>query len=922
MRAFNVLIAITILTIITAATPAHAQGQQGSLANILTIEDPQARIAAIQKFLKSNTLVEQTQAAREALTATYAQLGENELNNNNIEQANEDFRLATASLPDKVTDQFFEETVIRLPLALSLRGYRNEAIALARSLEKKFAKDPSRIARLGEFYMTIEAPNDAIRALEAASSATESATLHRALGMAYRMGLRLDDAVSEFQQAIKSDGRDKRAYYEMANLYRAFGANADAIKLYQKQLEIDPKHTASYKGMALALLSMGKEDDAAAALNQARDTRGSAEELSGDLSLQTQLAFQYLALGKLKQARQSADAALYLEPRYAWARIAAAEIDIAEGKYFDAERNLLAAKNYASFPTLFFTLGKVYLAVEDFDGAQEQFALAFTYSQDKQFTARLGGTVEAEANNLKDLLSPEHRASVFLDQSPTTDEQFKIAESLVKFNTRVRLFNAPPPVNRPTRGQGKSGTAAPAKSQDSPMGAEARRKQMEDLDQAAMSFVEAENVRRSFRMLYIAQRLAKAGLALGLAVELSEQALGLAEVAVEHEGSLRDFPNFDRNGRLSIFRGRALDAKGLALFKANKNQEAAAALNESVKAYGSLAEGKTALWHLASVRESSGEIKEALELYIAAYEPAANPNLDVNRAVIESLYRKVNGSLDGLDQRIGTSVIASTASFEKPLSKPFAAKPIRAAAGSPEPARKTTPEPSRKTMLPAPPAETTIEAPEPIRKAEVLPTQLPKPAEDRGVVIAPLKLSSRRSAILKSLPKNAQTSSLPEEQPPAPPKPEPVVLAKNEPAPPTLAEQSIAPGTTNPVEIPKTDPVQATPIEPPAEPPPTNPAPSTPVSKPIVVETPEPAPEPKRPILDMPPVLESPIPVGPVRIPGIIALSLSRRMVVPKNDEDFITPPAPPTAADPTSAPSVHTRKRRVTTPDEQPPLR
>src|SRR5262249_49094764 len=207
--------------------------------------------------------LEQTQIAREALVASYAQLGEAQLGENNIERAVEEFGRAIADLPEKVTDRFFEEAIIRIPLAVSIRGYRNEATELARLLEKRFAKESPRLARIGEFYLTIEAPSDAIRALEAASAlAEDKAGLHRALGAAYRMGLRLDDAIAEYQQAIAFDAKDKRAYYEMANLYRAFGAFADAVRLYQKEIEIEPRHTPSYKGMALALLSMGKEDEA------------------------------------------------------------------------------------------------------------------------------------------------------------------------------------------------------------------------------------------------------------------------------------------------------------------------------------------------------------------------------------------------------------------------------------------------------------------------------------------------------------------------------------------------------------------------------------------------------------------------------------------------------------------------------------
>jgi len=615
-------------------------------AEILAIEDPAARDAVLRKFLETGNASEQIRAAHEAAVTRRAQLAEGALGRNDVERAIENFRRAVAVTPERVTDRFFEETVIRIPFALSARGYRNEAVEIARGLERRFAKEPSRLASLGEFYMTIEATGEAIRALEAASKlAGADAKPNRLLGAAYRMGLRLDDAIAKYRLAVGLDANDKRAYYELANLYRARGAYADAIELFRKQLEITPKHSPSYKGMALASLAQGDEGRMAEALEQARSFSGSAEEITGDVYLQTQLAFHFLAQNKLKQAQQAVAAALLVEPRYSWARIAAAEVDLASGKYFEAERNLIAARSYANFPTLYFTLGKLYLAVEDFDGALEQFSKAFDYSPQGRFTARLGGVFDARADNLKELLSREHQAAIFLAEPPTRDETFKIAEALVRFNTGLRAIKAA--MNSSSTGE--TGGVKDA----SENAAEARRGHVEEVERAAADFIEAEGSRRSFRTLSVAERLAHAGVSTGLAVELAEQALGLAQVATEPEGALREYPNYDRSGRLAIFRGRALSAKGWALFKAGKNPEAAAALTESTQAFGSLPEGRRALWRLATVKETQGELKEALDLYIAAYGAGAGSELD--RAVIESLYRKINGSLEGLDKRLQTS---------------------------------------------------------------------------------------------------------------------------------------------------------------------------------------------------------------------------------------------------------------------------
>ena len=894
-----------ICLLICALSRASVFGQTplpsaGSVESAIAIEDPNARIAALQKFLKLNTVPEQAQTAREAIVASWAQLADLQLAENNIERAVEYFYRALAVLPEKITDRFFDETVIRIPLAASVRGYRNEAAGLARQLEKRFAKEPSRLASLGEFYMTIEASTDAIHALETASKlAEEDARLHRLLGAAYRMGLRLDDAIAEYQFAVSFDANDKRAFYELANLYRAHGAYEDAIKLYRKQLEIEPKHSPSYKGLALAYLAQGNEEQTAAALNQARDLRGSAEEITGDIHLQTQLAFHYLAQNKIKQARQAAEASLLVEPRYSWARIATAEVDLAEGKYFEAERNLIAARNYAGFPTLFFTLGKLYLAVEDFDGALEQFAKAFSYSPQKQFTAKLGGALDVQADNLKELLAREHQASIFLAESPTKDETFKIAEALVRFNAYLRLIRTPltvTPAIRQSRSE-KGATKNPALADP-----ETDRRLMEELDRAAMDLIEVESSRRSFRMLHIAERLAHSGLATGLAVEIADQALGLAEVATEADGSLRDYPNYDRNGRLAIFRGRALNAKGWALFKANKNGEADAALTEAAQAYGSLPEGRRAIWRLATVKETEGQLKEAMDLYIAGYEaPTAGSEIDVNRVVIESLYRKINGSLDGLNERLGVTTTASVARAVRadltirPNAKdsPAKAEPKAAAPGArknsqPQLPGSSTPAPSTtnrdnssitsrtETKLAEEPPQPVATAP-PNQPVETKPVELP-PSQ----TIASAPLNQPPETKLAELPPQSVTT----DQFNQPPEPKPAVARGSR----ARLAQSTA----------LNEPPESKPAETPVEPAPaaaTNNAPIA--SKPVEL----PALDKVEFSITLPSMIDYNTHLSTLTIFGSFA----------------IRPPLREEPAPPAPAPKVHTRKRRVTVPDDQP---
>src|SRR5262245_14233789 len=100
MRALTVLIFLMICELPSAVALAQTQlpgtppptqpptqPPIGSLENVLAIEDPTTRVVALQRFLKSNVILGQTQTAREALVASYAQLGETQLGENNIERA-------------------------------------------------------------------------------------------------------------------------------------------------------------------------------------------------------------------------------------------------------------------------------------------------------------------------------------------------------------------------------------------------------------------------------------------------------------------------------------------------------------------------------------------------------------------------------------------------------------------------------------------------------------------------------------------------------------------------------------------------------------------------------------------------------------------------------------------------------------------
>src|SRR5262249_32746115 len=161
-----------------------------------------------------------------------------------------------------------------------------------------------------------------------------------------------------------------------------------------------------------------------------------------------------------------------------------------------------------------------------------------------------------------------------------------------------------------------------------------------------------------------------------------------------------------------IVTGRSEDLEGWALFNQEKYPEAITHLKKASETLPLQTPAwRNALWHLGAALEQSGQKEQALEAYIKSYSGGKVES--VRRSVIEKLYKQINGTLDGLDNRIGMEKLgeaASTASTTTPD-----------ATGTLQPV--TTPEP---TPTETPKSETP--KPEP-PKSDPTPTPAPPPTE-------------------------------------------------------------------------------------------------------------------------------------------------------------------------------------------------
>ncbi len=166
-------------------------------------------------------------------------------------------------------------------------------------------------------------------------------------------------------------------------------------------------------------------------------------------------------------------------------------------------------------------------------------------------------------------------------------------------------------------------------------------------------FVGVDDGREAFRKMFIARQLAEKGVLLNHAKELAEQAVSAADAATELERSVRDLPTADREMRKVVMTARAEDTLGWVLLKRGEIDDAIAALTRGAEAVVKDSEASTRLWHLGLAKQEAGKNEEALEIYLRAYDPAA-PSATIRRQIIETLYVKVHGSTDGLDQKLSS----------------------------------------------------------------------------------------------------------------------------------------------------------------------------------------------------------------------------------------------------------------------------
>ena len=652
------------------------ESEEVELTLTLPLEE---RVIKLKEFLQEFPNSKSKPRAIELLVSSYAAIGDRKLQDGDTRGGIEQLMLAINEGPVSMSDKLFTGVIAQIPLNLYVRGHAAEAVEAARAIETKFGADSKRLLTIARFYLKLELGNDATRSSsEAVKLAPDSAEAHQTLALALHISLRLDEALAEYQRALDLDPNIKGTRRSLADLYRAAGKAEEALTLYRAQLAAETNDKAARAGVVLSLLELSRTDEAdkelAAALND--DPR--------NLALLTGAAYWFAAHNNSERALELARKAVEVEPRYTWSQIALARALIGQKKPLEAERAIRFARQYGKFPTLEYELASALAAAGLYGEAADVLLQTFTL-KDGSIEARLAGGILAQEPDFTKLLAAERRAGLF---------QFAAADSIHNAGMLKALMALIAATSQPNEA-GKFDEASAAA--------------------AAKEFASGPDEMRVFRQLYAANRLVEKGIALPTAYELTEAARSSVEealtvpvltVAVQAEeyrdlrarvlaqGGTPEIAEAPRDVLSNILRGRIEDIAGWSLFQQNKTSEALAHLK---RAANILPEGtpasRTALWHVGAALAQADQKEEALSYYIKSYN-SGEPDPG-RKAVIEQLYQKTYGSLDGFNERMGGQLvaanvapIASSPSVPESSSSSSVSQP----SPSPEAVTSTTPE--------------------------------------------------------------------------------------------------------------------------------------------------------------------------------------------------------------------------------------
>lgn len=696
-----------------AATPKPADPAEektrfdAAIAAATATEKAELLVKFIADYPKSTNL----QRAQESLAGARAALADERLTSGDVDGAVKLFRLAVDEAPKPYGDRLFGSVISTIPANLFWRGHRAAALDIASAIEANIAENANQLLILSTFYLETENGIDAKRLAEAAVKLGETnSAAHQALASAHRLNFDLEQAAASFAKAVELDPEATTAKRSLADMKRALGKSEEAEALYREILAKNEKDLQARTGLVLSLFESGKRTDAEGELAK------SLEENFGNVVLLAGAAYWYAANGDGGKAVEYANRAIAKEPRFIWSHIAMGRGLMLQKKPVEAEQALLAARKYGNFPTLQYEIASARLAAGFFQEAAEELKKSFTVENGVVKT-RLGGRVERSGESFADVIAFERRASIFAPAAAEATGGGERLKALLELDQKLA----------------------------------AETKDDAEIASVAERFAAGDDNMAVHRQLYAANLLLQKGVAGERAFELARSATakidasldvanpGAAVMASElyearNVSFARDdyllIPDVPRQTLIALMRGRVEETTGLALLKQGKPDEATVRFRRALTVFPKdSAWWRSATWNLGTSLAAQGSEKEGLDAMISSYK-ADKPHVG-RYLVIESLYRKVNGNLDGFEEKVGPNPLPNfTSGAQAPIETKSSAETAAAPPGEPEPKKAENTETKLPTALPAESAANPETSPSP----EPSPVQLTTPQTEKSPI--------------------------------------------------------------------------------------------------------------------------------------------------------------------------------------------
>ena len=655
-------------------------GEKEEFDQAIALAGAAERVAALRKFIKNFPNSKEKTRVLELVTSGRAALADEKFQAGEKEAGVELFKLAVRDAPKPVSDKLFAEVLLQIPNSLAFRGEGLAAVEIARLIEEKANGNAKQLLGAAAFYLAMENAADAKRLVEKALALDANLpAAYQTLGLAHRLDFQLEESANAYQKASELDADSTISRRGLAEMKRATGKPAEAVALYREILAKDASDAAAQTGLILALLDAGNKTEAESEMHK------SLAANPNNLPLLTGAAYWYAARDDGARAIELAEKAIAIEPRYIWARIALARGLMQQKRSLEAEKALLAARQYGDFPTLDYELAAARFQSGFYREAAEGLRAKFSVGADGAVKTRLGGRIAKEAKSFIELLAAERRASIFQTLAADNADNADKLKSLLDFSQMLDV-------------SGDDAAIA-----------------------AADEFVKGDDRMRLHRQLFAADQLLQKRKALPKVLELTKAAIGGVDAALDapqpaaavladelyqsrriavSRNELVIVPDVPRQTLSNILRGRIEDITGWALFQENKSTEAVTRLKRAVSVLPEKSSWwRASMWRLGAAHDAAENHKDALEAYIKSY--ASGEADAIKYGVIETVYQKVNGGTDGLELKIGAKPASVASAF-----------PVRTEI-------KTTESPKAATVQPVPEIKPETAAPAP-RAAEIV----------------------------------------------------------------------------------------------------------------------------------------------------------------------------------------------------------